>query len=160
MTLDWEHVKPGLASSLAPSALVVGVALAVACGTSAAPGPRAAGSPSQGAASGRDIDGTVQSGGFTRSYVIHLPPDSSRLTPTPIVIAFHGYPMTAAQMSRITHLSAVADPPRVAVVFSRGGGESWGVPGGHTPPPQTPYDQRALPPPLPTNAPRPHRAPP
>src|SRR2546427_12133606 len=144
MTLDWESWKTALPSSLTPSALVVVVALAVACGTSAAPGPRAAGSPSQGAASGRDIDGTVQSGGFTRSYVIHLPPDSSRLTPTPIVIAFHGYPMTAAQMSRITHLSAVADRHGFAVVFPRGYGQSWAVPGGNTPAEQAGIDDVAF----------------
>ena len=144
MTLDWENWKTALPSSSTPSALVVVVALAVACGTSAAPGPRAAGSPSQGAAGGRDIDGTVQSGGFTRSYVIHLPPDSSRLTPTPIVIAFHGYPMTAAQMSRITHLSAVADRHGFAVVFPRGYGQSWAVPGGNTPAEQAGIDDVAF----------------
>ena len=144
MTLDWESWKTALPSSSTPSALVVVVALAVACGTSAAPGPRAAGSPSQGAAGGRDIDGTVQSGGFTRSYVIHLPPDSSRLTPTPIVIAFHGYPMTAAQMSRITHLSAVADRHGFAVVFPRGYGQSWAVPGGNTPAEQAGIDDVAF----------------
>ena len=144
MTLDWESWKTALPSSSTPSALVVVVALAVACGTSAAPGPRGAGSPSQGAAGGRDIDGTVQSGGFTRSYVIHLPPDSSRLTPTPIVIAFHGYPMTAAQMSRITHLSAVADRHGFAVVFPRGYGQSWAVPGGNTPAEQAGIDDVAF----------------
>jgi len=144
MTLDWENWKTALPSSSTASALVVVVALAVACGTSAAPGPRAAGSPSQGAAGGRDIDGTVQSGGFTRSYVIHLPPDSSRLTPTPIVIAFHGYPMTAAQMSRITHLSAVADRHGFAVVFPRGYGQSWAVPGGNTPAQQARIDDVAF----------------
>lgn len=75
----------------------------------------------------------LQSGSFTRSYLLHLPPDSSRLRPTPIVIVFHGAGMTAGQMSHVTHLSAVADLHGFAVLFPQGYQQSWAVPGGSTP---------------------------
>jgi len=82
----------------------------------------------------------MQSGAFTRSFVIHLPPESSLIRPAPIVIAFHGYPMTAGQMGRVTHLSAVADRHGFAVVFPQGYGQSWAVPGGATPAQQAGVD--------------------
>ena len=141
---DWGDSKTGLPISSTRNALLVVVALAVACGTSAPPAPRGSGSPSQGARGGHDIDGTVQAGGFARSYVLHLPPESARLKPTPVVIAFHGYPMTASQMSRVTHLSAVADGHGFAVLFPQGYGQSWAVPGGNTPAQQAGIDDVAF----------------
>ncbi|TMF32135.1 MAG: hypothetical protein E6I30_10815, partial [Chloroflexi bacterium] len=141
---DWGNSKTGLPISSTRNALLVVVALAVACGTSAPPAPRGSGSPSQGARGGHDIDGTVQAGGFARSYVLHLPPESARLKPTPVVIAFHGYPMTASQMSRVTHLSAVADGHGFAVLFPQGYGQSWAVPGGNTPAQQAGIDDVAF----------------
>jgi polyhydroxybutyrate depolymerase len=86
----------------------------------------------------------MQSGSVTRSYILHLPPESSRLRPTPIVVAFHGYPMTAGQMSRITHLSAVADVHGFAALFPQGYGQSWAVPGGSTPAQQAGIDDVAF----------------
>ena len=73
-----------------------------------------------------------------------MPAESSRLSPTPVVIAFHGYPMTASQMSRITHLSAVADRHGFAVLFPQGYGQSWAVPGGATPAQQAGIDDVAF----------------
>jgi polyhydroxybutyrate depolymerase len=82
---------------------------------------------------GSEVTGMLQSGNFTRSYLLHLPPESSRLRPTPIVIAFHGAGMTAGQMSRVTHLSAAADLHGFAVLFPQGYQQTWAVPGGSTP---------------------------
>jgi len=65
-----------------------------------------------------------------RTYLLHLPPASTRLQPTPVVLAFHGWPMTAERMADITHLSDVADAHGFAVVFPQGYGDSWSVPGG------------------------------
>ena len=59
-------------------------------------------------------------------------------------MAFHGYPMTAGQMGRITHLSAVADRRGFAVVFPQGYGQSWAVPGGQTPAQQAGVDDIAF----------------
>ncbi len=47
-------------------------------------------------------------------------------------------------MSRITHLSAVADRHGFAVVFPRGYGQSWAVPGGNTPAEQAGIDDVAF----------------
>jgi polyhydroxybutyrate depolymerase len=118
--------------------------MVTACSASAPAATSTAGSPSAGASSGTDIDGTLQTGNLTRSYVPHLPPPSSRLRPTPIVVVFHGYPMTAGQISRITHLSKLADAHGFAVVFPQGYGQSWAVPGGSTPAQQAGIDDVAF----------------
>ena len=51
----------------------------------------------------------------------------------PLVVAFHGWPMSGGQMSRITHLSKVADAHGFAVLFPDGYQQSWAVPGSNTP---------------------------
>jgi polyhydroxybutyrate depolymerase len=79
---------------------------------------------------GSDVEGSIESGGFKRTYVLHLPPASTRLEPTPLVVAFHGWPMSAARMADVTHLAAVADAHAFAVLFPQGYGDSWSVPGG------------------------------
>jgi polyhydroxybutyrate depolymerase len=81
-------------------------------------------------AAGSDVDGSIESGGFKRTYVLHLPPASTRLQPTPLVAAFHGWPMSAVRMADVTHLAAVADAHGFAVLFPQGYGNSWSVPGG------------------------------
>lgn len=130
-------------SSRRNAIVVLALVAASACAGSSTAAPRATASP-RSTAAGTDVNGTLQSGNFTRSYVLHLPPDSSRLRPTPIVIAFHGSPMTAEQMSRITHLSQVADAHGFAVLFPQGYQKSWAVPGGSTPAQQAGIDDVAF----------------
>ena len=89
-------------------------------GTAAAPTPPA----------GSDVEGSIESGGIKRTYVLHLPPASTRLQPTPLVAAFHGWPMSATRLADVTHLAAVADAHGFAVLFPQGYGDSWSVPGG------------------------------
>ena len=60
------------------------------------------------------------------------------------MIAFHGAPMTAGQLSNITHLSAVADRHGFAVLFPQGYERSWAVPGGSTPAQQAGIDDVAF----------------
>jgi len=76
------------------------------------------------------VSGTIDSASGKRTYLLQLPPASTRLQPTPVVVAFHGWPMTAERMAEITHLSAVADAHGFAVLFPQGYGQSWSVPGG------------------------------
>jgi polyhydroxybutyrate depolymerase len=92
--------------------------------------PSPAVSPSPTGATGTDVPGAIESGGLQRTYLLHLPPPSTRLEPTPIVVALHGWPMTAEHMSEVTHLAAVADAHGFAVVFPQGYQDSWAVPGG------------------------------
>jgi polyhydroxybutyrate depolymerase len=109
---------------------------ATGAGVSASPSASSGlGEPSQAATSptppaGSDVQGSITSGDIERTYVLHLPPEATRLKPTPIVVAFHGWPMTAARMADVTHLAAVADAHGFAVVFPQGYGNSWSVPGG------------------------------
>ena len=122
--------------------LVAAVLLASSCGTS--PSAPASSPHTSPVVAGTDINGTLRSGNFDRSYILHLPADSSRLKPTPIVIAFHGLPMTADQMSRITHLSKVADAHGFAVLLPQGYQKSWALPGGSTPAQQAGVDDVAF----------------
>ena len=83
---------------------------------------------------GTDVAGTIEAGNLERTYLLHLPPGSTRLTPTPLVLALHGWPMTADEMSNVTHLSGVADTHGFAVLFPQGYARSWSVPGGASTP--------------------------
>ena len=143
--MAWASWKTDLPSSSTRKAFVVAVALlASGCVTSSPAAPGAGGATTPAVRAGTDIEGTLRSGGVTRSYLLHLPPASSRLRPTPIVVAFHGYPMTAGQLSRITHLSSVADLHGFAALFPQGYGQSWAVPGGSTPAQQAGIDDVAF----------------
>jgi polyhydroxybutyrate depolymerase len=86
---------------------------------------------------GADVSGSVESGSLERTYLLHLPPASMRLDPTPLVLALHGWPMTADQMRAVTHLSSVADTHGFAVLFPQGYSRSWSVPGGGPTPAHT-----------------------
>lgn len=110
--------------------------------STASPSPPSPGSPSPPSPASHslspasDVSGTIESGGRDRTYLLHLPKASTRLQPTPIVVAFHGWPMTADRMEDLTHLSDVADAHGFAVVFPQGYGNSWSVPGGQPTPAQ------------------------
>ena len=97
---------------------------------SSRPSPSASNAASPSPPKGSDVSGKIESGGVERTYLLHLPPTSTRLQPTPIVVALHGWPMTKESMADITHLSAAADEHGFAVVFPQGYGNSWSVPGG------------------------------
>lgn len=119
--------------------------MASACGASSTAAPHATGSPPTTAKPvGSEVTGMLQSGNFSRSYILHLPPESSRLRPTPIVIVFHGADITAGQMSHITHFSAVADLHGFAVLFPQGYQRIWAVPGSSTPAEQAGIDDIAF----------------
>ena len=120
-----DSIPTGQRGSGSPPVPSLGSASASSLGSSSPTGPA---SPAREA--GSDVSGAITSGGLERTYLLHLPPVSIRLRPTPIVIAFHGWPMTAERMSDVTHLTAVADRHGFAVLFPQGYGNSWSVPGG------------------------------
>jgi len=119
-------LSPSVALQSSASASAPGDASSSATGLASRP-PSSA-SPS--APAGSDVSGTITSGKIERTYLLHLPPATTRLQPTPIVVAFHGWPMTALRMADVTHLSAVADAHGFAVLYPQGYGDSWSVPGG------------------------------
>ena len=113
----------------APSATAAATAPGGPPSTAPSPGPSGTAVAATPPA-GSDVNGSIESGGIERTYVLHLPPPTTRLQPTPLVVAFHGWPMSATGLADITRLAAVADAHGFAVLFPQGFGNSWSVPGG------------------------------
>jgi polyhydroxybutyrate depolymerase len=65
---------------------------------------------------------TLQHGGRTRSYIIHIPPKHDPQRPAPVVLAFHGGGSNAAQMIGFCGLSDKADKEGFVVVYPNGTG--------------------------------------
>ncbi len=123
---------------------LVATVLATACGGSgesargtgnlgATPGPSASGpgavsatgpagcSPSLSHAPG-DSEGSIESGGLTRTYVLHVPPQYSGSARTPLVLLFDGFSLTAKFMAAYTRFGAVADEKGLIAVTPNGAG--------------------------------------
>jgi polyhydroxybutyrate depolymerase len=73
---------------------------------------------------GRDVTETLEFGGLTRSYTLHLPP-STTSAPLPLVLAFHGGGGTAAQMEQLTRFDDLADKEGLLVVYPQGVSNQW-----------------------------------
>ena len=52
---------------------------------------------------------TLEHGGRTRTYIVHVPPKYDPKQPTPVVLAFHGGGSNAEQMVRFCGLNEKAD---------------------------------------------------
>src|SRR5579883_2017482 len=61
----------------------------------------------------------ISSSGLRRIFIVHLPP-SYASQPLPVVINYHGYDNTAANMERYTNMGAEADKAHFIVVFPQG----------------------------------------
>jgi len=113
-------------------ALLLGLLIVAlgACQRGRSTSPATPTSPAHGPA---DIDGSLQSGGLTRTYHVHLPAGYSAARPAPLVLAFHGGGGDGAGMSRLTHLSDAADRFGFVVVYPDGYQQHWGDGRGVTP---------------------------
>jgi polyhydroxybutyrate depolymerase len=95
--------------------LLVGFA---ACGGSAAPAPsRSSPSPVQ--------RGSITVGGLERTYVLFQPLSLDPKQMVPLVIALHGYTVSATWMEETTHFDALAERAGFVVVYPQGTGNSW-----------------------------------
>jgi polyhydroxybutyrate depolymerase len=118
---------------------LVGVALALpACfGANALPGASAppvlarpaAPSASAGVCAGRQAQPvnstwTVDVGGKTRRFVVHVPPAYSPSAPMPVVLNFHGYRMSPNLQEWLSRMSAKADSASFIVVYPEGTGSA------------------------------------
>jgi polyhydroxybutyrate depolymerase len=65
---------------------------------------------------------TLESGGRTRSYLVHVPPKYDHKKPTPVVLAFHGGGSNADQMVCFCGLNEKADKEGFIVVYLSGTG--------------------------------------
>lgn len=75
---------------------------------------------------------TVQVGGTTRSYVLHVPPGYDGSKPVPLIVDFHGLATTGAQYYRNNStFPDVTDPEGVVMAFPNGlngpAGAAWNV---------------------------------
>jgi len=71
-----------------------------------------------------DIQGTLQSGGITRTYVLHVP-NQLPSAPAPLVIALHGGGLSGAQMERTSGFNTPADRDGFFVVYPDGVNHAW-----------------------------------
>jgi polyhydroxybutyrate depolymerase len=70
--------------------------------------------------------GEIVSGGVTRRYLLHMPPNLVGQAGIPLVLVFHGFGSTAAQQAALTGFSTLADAEGFAVVYPEGSAEGTG----------------------------------
>ena len=89
--------------------------------------------PTATAGGGSDYDASLDSGGLTRTYHVHLPPAASAGKPLPLVLALHGRLGDGAGQAKLSGFNAVADQEGFIVVYPDGYQRSWADGRGTTP---------------------------
>jgi polyhydroxybutyrate depolymerase len=76
---------------------------------------------------GGNRSGTVEAGGLTREFFVHVPSDYDGKTSLPLVLVLHGATQSAEGIERMSGMSAAADKERFLAVYPRGLGRlpSW-----------------------------------
>ncbi|HEV2583514.1 MAG TPA: PHB depolymerase family esterase [Ktedonobacteraceae bacterium] len=67
--------------------------------------------------------GSIQVGGLTRTYLVHLPPGQN--APMPLVLVFHGGGGSSRGMNAVTRFNSLADAQGFIVVYPDGYDKSW-----------------------------------
>jgi polyhydroxybutyrate depolymerase len=70
---------------------------------------------------------TLEHGGRTRTYIVHVPPKYDPKQPMPVILAFHGGGSNAEQMVRFCGLNEKADKEGFIVVYPNGTGRLPGM---------------------------------
>lgn len=70
---------------------------------------------------------TIQFGGATRNYIIHVPPSYSGQTPVPLVADFHGILLNASFEQSVSGWQAKADQEGFIVAWPNGIDTAWNV---------------------------------
>jgi polyhydroxybutyrate depolymerase len=81
--------------------------------------------PPSALSAGSTTDVSLDFGGATRRYLLHVPSGWDGLTPLPLVLNFHGFTYSADQQPEYTGMSPVADANGFAVAYPDGIGNSW-----------------------------------
>ncbi|MHB8377177.1 MAG: CE1 family esterase [Dehalococcoidia bacterium] len=90
---------------------------------SATPAPPPAASPAAAACSparphaAGTFSESIQSGGLTRTYIVHIPPSYAGARPMPLVLVFHGSGLDGAYMVRYSNFDPLADAAGVIMVY-------------------------------------------
>ncbi len=100
-------------------ALVFAMCAATACASGAE------GHDASGATAGVEMRGEIEHGGYTRTYLVHLPKGYSADAPAPLVLSFHGRHGQGEGQAKLTGFSEVADRHGFIVVYPDGVGKSW-----------------------------------
>ena len=82
--------------------------------------------PLNSALPGRTTFHSVNVGGVTRTFLLHLPPAAAD-HPVPLVLVFHGHTGNAKVALKSSRMNAVADSLGMAVVYADGSGRVRGV---------------------------------
>ena len=85
-------------------------------------GPAACALPTMSAG---DHPGSVMSGGMKRDYILHVPPGYTGGAATMLLLVFHGYLETDADIENVSKMNASADAHGFLVVYPQGTGQSW-----------------------------------
>ncbi len=93
---------PTIVAAIVPSAVT-------GCST---PRPHAAG----------DFDQSMESGGSSRTYILHIPTGYDGNTPAPLLIPLHGYGLSAKQMDDYTRFGALSDMGNAIIATPNGSG--------------------------------------
>jgi polyhydroxybutyrate depolymerase len=111
----------------------------VATATSAAPANGSAGCTSGSSHAAGDSNETIESGGISRTYILHIPASYNASNPSPLLIAFHGFAMPAQLFATYHRFGQVGDPRGFIVATPSGTGDPpyWNA---HTGGPSTPDD--------------------
>lgn len=89
-------------------------------------------SPSESQSAAQTVTASLESGGLTRTYRLHVPAGASNET-LPLVIALNGRGGTGQQLSGLTKFDALADREGFIVVYPDGYEKSWADGRGGTP---------------------------
>ncbi len=65
---------------------------------------------------------SIEAGGLTRQYFVHVPPSYDGKTPLPLVLVLHGATQSPESIERMSGMSAAADQERFLAVYPRGTG--------------------------------------
>ncbi len=88
----------------------------------------------------RDYTESMQDGGLTRTYYIHLPLSYNQQQTAALVLAFHGSSATGKDLARQSHFNDIADSEGFIVVYPDGYQKQWADGRGTTPPEQAGVD--------------------
>jgi polyhydroxybutyrate depolymerase len=81
------------------------------------------GAPGDGGAN--DTTETLEVGGLTRTFIVHVPPSYTGATPVPLVFDFHPLDVAAAVWKGVTNWAATADAQGFIVVWPQGYMNAW-----------------------------------
>lgn len=76
---------------------------------------------------GQTIAGEIESGGVTRTYLLHIPPNAQSGQPAPLILNFHGLTSNGREQELLSGMSQAAEAYGAFVIYPDGLDEHWNV---------------------------------